>query len=188
MKKLLLPALALALLTQCHKRDPDPAKPEDQLPAATQTGADTFGCLLNGQPWTPSGGGALSIPNLYVTYDPTYKGGNLAITAYRVLGSTSNKQSIGVGGDGINQVGTYPLVTYTINPTSPLRVPSFSDRSKTSPCNEYLSAHGTKATGQLTLTRLDKQQGIVSGTFEFTLSQPGCDTVKVTQGHFDYKL
>lgn len=49
-------ALAL-LLTQCRKNDDAPAKPEDQLPAATQTGANTFGCLLNGKPWMPSGGG-----------------------------------------------------------------------------------------------------------------------------------
>jgi hypothetical protein len=182
-------ALPLALLfVQCHKSSPDPAKPEDQLPAATQTGADTFCCLLNGQPWTPSGGGAFSNPNLLITYDPTYKGGNLAVTAYRVLGSTNFKQYIGVGGDGINQAGTYPLVTYTTNPTSPLRTPYFSDGSKSSPCSEYLSAPGTRAIGQLILTRLDKQQGIVSGTFEFTLSQPGCDTIKVTQGRFDYKL
>jgi hypothetical protein len=188
MKANLLPLLALLLLTQCHKSDPDPTKPEDQLPAATQTGAGTFGCLLNGQPWTPSGGGLFGNPNLLITYDPAYKGGNLAITAYRVLGSTINRQYIGVGGDGINQAGTYPLTTYTTNPTAPLRVPSFSDGSKTSPCDEYLSAPGTKARGQLILTRLDKVQGIVSGTFNFTLSQPGCDTIKVTQGRFDYKL
>jgi hypothetical protein len=188
MKQLLVPALALALLTQCRKSAPDPAKPEDQLPPATQTGANTFGCLLNGQPWVPSGGGLFSNPNLLITYDPAYKGGNLAITAYRVLDSTSNKQYIGVGGDGINQVGSYPLTTYTTNPIASLRVASFSDGSKTSPCNEYSSAPGTKATGQLILTRLDNTQGIVSGTFNFTLSQPGCDTVKVTQGRFDYKL
>ena len=38
--------LSLALLTQCSKckNDPTPAKPEDQLPPATQTGAGTFGC------------------------------------------------------------------------------------------------------------------------------------------------
>lgn len=183
--------LTVLLLTQCSKckrDDPTPSSPASQLPAPTQTGAGTFGCLLNGQSWTPSGGGALSIPNLYITYDPTYKGGNLAITAYRVLGSTTKKQYIGIGGDGINQAGTYPLVTFELNPTAPLRVASFSDGSKTSPCNEYLNNPGTKATGKLILTRLDKQQGIVSGTFEFTLTQPGCDTIKVTQGRFDYKL
>ena len=39
--------LCLATLTQCSKCKNDPA-PTDQLPAATQTGANTFGCLVNG--------------------------------------------------------------------------------------------------------------------------------------------
>ena len=42
--------------------------------------------------------------------------------------------------------------------------------------------------GQLTVTRLDLRAGIVAGTFAFTLSQPNCDTVKVTQDRFDKKL
>ena len=35
---------------------------------------------------------------------------------------------------------------------------------------------------------LDLSAGIISGTFAFTLAQPGCDTIKVTQGRFDKKL
>ena len=46
----------------------------------------------------------------------------------------------------------------------------------------------TSVTGYVDLTRLDNQQGIVSGTFAFTLAQPGCDTIKITNGRFDYKL
>ncbi len=128
------------------------------------------------------------MPNFYVTYDPTYKGGNLAATAYRVLGSTTQMEVVGVGGGGINQVGTYPLVRFELNPKTPPCVPYFSDGSKASPCNEYLGNPGTTATGKLVLTRLDNRQGIVSGTFELILADPGCDTSKVTQGRFDYKL
>ena len=75
------PALLLAALlglSQCQKKDAGPAKPEDQLPPATQTGAGTFGCLLNGQPWTPQGYDGK--PNFITTYDAGYAGGNLAIT------------------------------------------------------------------------------------------------------------
>ena len=42
--------------------------------------------------------------------------------------------------------------------------------------------------GQLVVTRLDLRAGIISGTFAFTLSQPGCDPVQVTQGRVDKKL
>lgn len=180
--------LLLSQCSKCKQDNPVPSDPVSRLPPPTQTGAGTFGCLLNGQPWIPSGGGALSTPNFHVTYDPTYKGGNLAVTAYRVLASTTNRQYLGVGGDGINQAGTYQLVTFELNPTTPLRVASFSDGSKASPCNEYLNNPGTKAAGKLVLTRLDNRQGIVSGTFEFTLAQPGCDTIKITNGRFDYKF
>jgi len=31
------------------------SNPIDQLPPATQTGANTLGFLLNGEPWTPKG-------------------------------------------------------------------------------------------------------------------------------------
>ena len=61
----LLPALALLGLGQCRRNDPaPPPDPLAQLPAETQTGQGTFGCLLNGQPWTPAGspfGGPLFI-------------------------------------------------------------------------------------------------------------------------------
>lgn len=42
--------------------------------------------------------------------------------------------------------------------------------------------------GTLNITRPDRSAGIIAGTFEFTLAQPGCDTIKVTQGRFDKKL
>jgi hypothetical protein len=29
---------------------------------------------------------------------------------------------------------------------------------------------------------------IISGTFDFVLAKPGCDTVRVTQGRFDKRL
>ena len=51
---------SLLLLTQCSKckNDPAPEPPKDPLallPPETQTGQRTFGCLVNGQAWTPAG-------------------------------------------------------------------------------------------------------------------------------------
>ena len=79
LRKALLYA-ALLLLTQCSKckNDPTPADPAAALPPATQTGAGTLGCLVNGQPWTPQGNNGSSNNNIY--YDPTYRGGNLGIS------------------------------------------------------------------------------------------------------------
>jgi hypothetical protein len=42
--------------------------------------------------------------------------------------------------------------------------------------------------GTLTITRLDLKAGIISGTFDFTLYRPGCDSIRVTAGRFDKRL
>lgn len=82
MNRLILLPLAAGLLAQCHQADPGPAKPEDQLPPATQTGAGTFGLLLNGEAWKLNGAiGSLS--NYSIIYDPGYAGGNLNIRVFR---------------------------------------------------------------------------------------------------------
>jgi hypothetical protein len=183
MKKLLLPALALALLTQCRKSAPDPAKPEDQLPAATQTGAGTFGCLVNGQPWLPSGNNGT--PNSVALYDPntsSYGGAQLNIAAYRIA-------------DTRTYINLYcgpitPLKrTFTIGiPTNrPPLAEAFGcyEGGATSFCGSALAY----SKGQIILTRVDETAGVVAGTFWFTAVRIGSsDTLKVTHGRFDYKI
>ena len=180
MKKLLL-YLALLLLTQCSKckNDPKPADPSSQLPPATQTGANTFGCLVNGQPFTPQGNTGTS--NFNASYDPTFRGGTLDIRAYNCSGDCTNaKRTILLGGEGINKVGTYPLVS------NGQQSASFFDRSKPFPCSEYRGNGGDYINGTLIISRLDG--GLVSGTFSFKAAHAGCDTLKITQGRFDAKL
>ncbi|MBQ0767738.1 MAG: hypothetical protein KBT58_00490, partial [Bizionia sp.] len=54
MKNLLLAFALLLIVSNCNKNDDDqPTNPIDQLPPATQTGANTFGCLLDGEPFLP---------------------------------------------------------------------------------------------------------------------------------------
>ena len=48
--------LILILSMSCCKKDDDNLTPLDQLPPATQTGENTFGCLLDGEAFIPSGG------------------------------------------------------------------------------------------------------------------------------------
>jgi hypothetical protein len=172
------PALLLAALlglSQCKKNDPDPAS---QLPPATQTGANTFGCLLNGQPWLPGGNDGTA--NYSVYYDYTYAQGTLGILTYRLSGAGSDQQTIGINSDSLRTIGIYKLRAMGRHQAS------FADR-KTS-CRYYATDPGTYCRGTLTITRLDRTLGIVSGTFAFTLAKPGCDTIKVTQGRFDKKL
>ena len=56
MKKILL-LLTLSILFACCNKEDNPTPtptPVSQLPPATQTGANTFGCLLDGEVFKPS--------------------------------------------------------------------------------------------------------------------------------------
>lgn len=170
MKHILLPALALLLLTQCKKADPESA-----LPPETQTGANTFGCLLNGQPWTPQGNDGTANYTSYLDKDAN--GDIFDIHTYQI----SQRQSMVLYVTRIKGIGTYSF-------RSPQRSRASFD-NQIAGC--YWSSRDSATTyrrGTLTITRLDRSAGVVSGTFAFTLYQPGCDSVRVTQGRFDRKL
>ena len=176
---------ALLLLTQCSKCKDDVA-PLDQLPPATQTGANTFGCLVNGQPWTPQGNDGTD--NYVVLFEPdqgnpSQPGGNLSVRAYRYPNTGANGTSIVVNVYSITSAKSYSLDSPNLQGRA-----SFYNRDNSSPCNEYFINGVSYRQGTLTLTRLDQQAGIISGTFSFTLAKPGCDTIRVTDGRFDYKL
>jgi len=169
---------ALLGLSQCKKTEPAAPRPEDQLPPATQNGTYAFGFLLNGQPWTPKGSNGTD--NYQLVYDPGYRGGSLQIRAYRYLPSQTENQYILMTCTPLSKPGTYPLdgVAAGVYYKSGIK----------GSCYEYDKAPGLSMSGQLVVTRLDLSAGIVSGTFAFTLSQPGCDTIKATYGRFDKKL
>jgi hypothetical protein len=172
MKPTLLPALAL-LLTQCKKTDPESA-----LPAETQTGANTFGCLFNGQAWTPKGNDGFA--NYSVSYDPIYKKGSLSVSAYRFSGNAADHQTVGFSSDSVRATGTYIFKKGSLNQAGVV--------IRNTNCQYYSQDPGVYCKGQFTITRLDRSAGIISGTFAFTLYKAGCDSVRVTQGRFDRKL
>lgn len=66
MKSFLIIAAGLVLLSSgCRKNKP--VNPIDQLPPETQTGANTFGCLVDGEIFKP-GGAQLSGGSLQCNY------------------------------------------------------------------------------------------------------------------------
>jgi hypothetical protein len=169
----LLSALALLLLTQCKKAALDPV---DQLPPATQTGANTIGCLVNGQPWVPKGYNGIS--NYSIVY---LNSGNFDLFTYRYPDASNYFQRITLNVSSDCKVGSYSF-------RSPRRTRAVFQDTRTS-C--YWSTNDSTTTyrrGTLTITRLDLAAGIISGTFAFTLHKAGCDSVRITQGRFDKKL
>ena len=172
----------LLLLTDCKKNDPSP---EEQLPAATQTGENTFGCLLNGQTWQPDGPILLSYwPAYEVTYDSLKSGGELHLNVFRFIAATHSDQAFNISSFNIQKPGVYPVdgVTCGVYYSNPLASGDCGEFFNA----QYFNANGaTHVQGQLIITRLDKKRRIVSGLFSFILSKQNCDSIKVTKGRFD---
>jgi hypothetical protein len=171
----LLLVTALLALSQCKKNNPDPVS---QLPPATQVGANTLGCLVNGQPWTPQGNDGSS--NYSINYDKNPYG-VLDISTYRYQQQPIDNYQYLI----LFARDLHGLRSYDLHDLVNTRV-SWKDRS--TGCDFNSDDTGTYHKGTLTITKLDLQAGIISGTFSFTLAKPGCDTVRITQGRFDKRL
>lgn len=177
-------ALILLCAASCKKTKPGTTLTElEKLPPITQTGANTFGCLVDGKAWLPNGtkpqtGGS----NIQVYVDPTFQGGRFSITGhqYNIPGSdisigSTNCTSAGLFNlsNGANVAGYYKTILGAM------------------PCQISSTDPGTFKTGFLSITKYDLNTGIFSGTFEFKLynSQSLCgDTVRITNGRFDVKI
>jgi hypothetical protein len=161
--------IACLLLFSCKKDD------VEVMPDYTQTGERTFGAYVNGELWLPKGRPSTFIHNLNMTYDPGYHNGSLEITAYRILGD-NHEENMHIYMSQLSSEGIYSLDD-----------PKVGAAIFRGDCT-YGREEGVYREGSLEITRLDMEEGIVAGKFEFTLAKPGCDTIRVTEGRFDYKL
>jgi hypothetical protein len=71
---------------------------EDGLPPITQTGPNTFGCLINGSVFLPNGYDG-SKPNFHVIADPGFR--EFLLEAYRYIGDDEQRIYLGsnISGD-----------------------------------------------------------------------------------------
>ena len=167
-------ALFMVTLLSCKKQ------PVDQLsllPPATQTGANTFGCLVNGKAFVPRKSFSLIVrTDLKCTYDYTEHGYVFNISASRDLDGGS-EDVVGIATDSlkISEGETLSLTKY------------FTPGQAFGAYAVNLSSYTTNAdaTGQLTITHLDTIKQVVSGTFQFNAVSKGGDIVKITNGRFD---
>ena len=180
MKQTLILLIGIATLnligcSSCKKNTVD----SNGLPAATQTGANTFGFLLNGQPWTPQGNNGTA--NLSHDVDFGYKNGIFNIAAYRIV-TNANRQDISIGvSDSLNFMNI--PITLQLTQKSLFGI-YFSNNN----CDFFSTDSIVYDQGFLTITKLDRINRIISGNFNVTLFQKGCDTVKISDGRFDMKF
>ena len=158
---------------QCVK-----APPPSKLPDATQTGAKTFGCVLNGNLWVAQGRGTgFNAPvNPNCNYDATFQGGALDIGGAIII-DNSEKSNIGITGRNISALGEYTEKNSKI-------LFIYSDR--TIPITWYTDEN--ISTYKLVITKNDLQNRIISGTFEFSMIRKDNGAkLTVTDGRFDVK-
>ena len=166
-----LVVFATTLGSGCKKNKPSEL---EKLPAATQTGANTFGCLINGKAYMPGGwDGNHSNYRVFVdAFDSS-----LGIRTYNF--ETSKKLQLTIGSYGLFSGINLPF--------------TISDRTKLGLLYIYDCYIGVNdsvyRSGNLKITRYDLQNGIVSGEFNCIIYDPSCtDTVRITHGRFDKKL
>ncbi|SIR50436.1 DUF6252 family protein [Pontibacter lucknowensis] len=176
MKATVLPFLLLFTLLSigsCKKRD---VNPKDVLPAATMEGKNTFGAMVNDKVWLPKGRPSTFQPNLQLIYDPGYENGSFDIRAFRVDQNTSTYELMNINITQVNKAGIYDLGNRQLG-----RV-----YYEASEC-VYEGNEG-EVKGTLEITKLDLQNDIIAGKFEFTIKSSDCKTISVTEGRFDKKI
>ncbi len=173
MKKLpIIISIFLFVFTSCNKDD-DPIAPIDQLPAATQTGAGTFGCLVNGEPFVDNSD---SFNCFYQFIDGGYYFG--------ITGTDEDYDLVDIGIFTNNQQliegQTYELLDttsgniygsgYFLNSTSIGMAATTNENNG----------------GTLTITKVDFENFIVAGVFSFNLINPFTGNImEIREGRFD---
>jgi hypothetical protein len=168
----------------CKKQKP--SNPIDQLPPATDTGANTFGCLVNGKavvihkPF-----GDLS-PDFGCEYQLIYN--TVSGYSFNVYGTDvvdgCHFTSVEIGLDSIQLHETTYLLNTPIVNYGRHGLVDIANGCPPSPLLTYLT--DSIVTGQLTITHFDQEKQIVSGTFYFdAVETTRGDTVHVTDGRFD---
>lgn len=174
------------IINSCRKEK----KALDQLPPATQIGANTMGCLVNGKLWLPDTRDNGSIPRLKAIYVDFWNNGNqLLMTFYRQ--KHPDNQTLEIFIKDFHGVGKYIMdstsrIIGIPGSSGPLKnYCNFSDNnSKT----DYLT--NGFFLGQVSITFYDPVNKVILGSFSFKAQNLNgtLDSVVVTDGRFDCKM
>jgi hypothetical protein len=177
---MLLPLLAALCCFACEKEDNAWG-----LPPATQNGANTFGCLIDGKPWVANIAVGILDPTLRpldMTYDETGTGefyhNNWSVTAKRVNDSIG--ESIGISARKFDKALSLRL--------RPNGLKAYVALAVTGQFGFMDYQLDTLQPYKIEITKLDTLHNICSGRFEFVaITRDKKDTLHITQGRFDKK-
>ncbi len=174
MKTICLIFILILLNASCKNDDNSPENPLDSLPPATQIGAQTFGCLVDGKVFLPKNFGINRLNAFNQNIDGFY---------YLAISSSSRDESmaIAIRGEVLPEIvqKTYPLGAEKNGSLNALFIKGIQ--------NDLVTSTTDLNMGRLTITKHDTQNFILSGTFEFTVLDNDGKEIKITDGRFDVK-
>ena len=174
MKQIFLILTTLLTLSCCSSDD----EKTETLPPATQTGAGTFACYVNGKPFIDKSGGYFNC--FYQLVDSKYYFG-ISASDDKLFNSNLN-WAIGISTTNKTiSEGEILLLLENIEGNA-WAGGSFN----TSTIGGDASYTNSQYTGELKITKLDFTNHIVSGTFWFNILHPTTgELVQIREGRFD---
>lgn len=152
--------------------------PIDQLPAATQIGKGTFGCLANGQALTPTIKFIYN-SNFSYGYDPSY---GFSVDAANENNDNLRQVKIQLQIKNLTEGQTYMLNEYNVAGKGGAEYNVYYNSGQHS---DYYETNNL-VNGTITITKLDSTKKIISGLFAFkAVNSSNGEIVNVTDGRFD---
>ncbi|CAN5282182.1 hypothetical protein BH23BAC2_BH23BAC2_26820 [soil metagenome] len=175
MKTTLLYLLFIVFLlstNSCSKND-DCVNPVDCLPPATQVGANTAGCLVNGEVFLPGGrsiGSGSVLKAQYVFHNGRY------IFGVSINNPRDGNKMVLIESkyDALEEGETYIMKQYSDISTTGFYLNGSNGYSTTD-----------EVIGEFTISKLDESRKILSGTFWFDAINNEGEIVQIREGRFD---
>lgn len=177
MKNLLLVALVWLSLSSCTKEI-------KTLPPPTETGSNSFGAKINGTNWGPMKFGiAQTAPIL----EARFADNNSIYINARNFSSSPTETEMEIYLKNILKPGTVTLNQNTSIYPNESGSYAYYVKRKITPIDEWLT--NEQFTGTVTVTKIDREARIISGSFEFqAASLRGGNPINVTEGRFDVRI
>ncbi|HVF81305.1 MAG TPA: DUF6252 family protein [Flavisolibacter sp.] len=177
MKNLFLIALTVLVFSSCKKSI-------ETLPVATETGANTFGAKINAENWGPLGFGV--VPTAPIL-EARFWGDSSVFINVRNFSRSPVETEMEIYLENIGAPGIYALNQNTaVFPNHTASYAYYLKRNFTVD-DEWITS--SAAPGQVQVTKFDRANKIISGSFSFTANAKyGSAPIVVTEGRFDVKI
>lgn len=172
MKKIILIFAILLIVCGCTNNDNN----NEKLPATTQIGANTAGCLVDGNILVPKGNG-----NVFQCFYQLVDGEYYFSISFRDKSSEISKSCNIISRKAEIQQGN----TYVLKIGNGEDIEGYGGEYNFGITEPFSYDTSLLSTGELTITKLDFANNIVSGIFWFDAVNSSGEVKKIREGRFD---